>query len=107
MTTNNSIYICGPVSGTDDYVKRFEECEKRLRNDFAKVVNPVRECQNEFGNPESKKIKWNDLMMFCIDKLLYGSTHIYLMSGWEKSHGERIEQLWSEKLGLIEIREAK
>ena len=102
--TNNSIYICGPVSGTDDYVERFAECEKRLRETFDGIVyNPVKIC-HEFFDGKAEKEEWSDLMQFVISHLSL-CTHIYLMSGWEKSHGARIEQLWSEKLGLIEIRE--
>lgn len=69
-----------------------------------RIVNPVRLLQLKYNNPES--MEWDSLMMSCLDWLRF-CTHIYLMSGWEKSYGARIEQLWGEKLGLIEIREGK
>ena len=103
MTTSNSIYICGPVSGTEYYRDRFNKAEKNIRETFdGKIVNPVEMCIYTFETPEY--VKWERLMYYCLD-LLSNCTHIYLMSGWEKSHGARIEQLWSEKLGLVEIRE--
>ena len=108
MKTKNSIYICGPVSGTDDYIQRFSECEKRLIETFdGSVFNPVKYLQGKYKEPE--KIEWGILMLSCLQILTPARnfTNIYLMSGWEKSHGARIEQLWAERLGLIEIREAK
>lgn len=104
MKTKKSIYISGQISGTDDYIQRFSECEKNLLHDFDKVINPARICIETFGKPEL--MSWSDLMFFSLRHLRH-CTHIYLMSGWEKSYGARIEQLWAEKLGLIEIREVK
>lgn len=99
-----SIYICGPVSGTTDYIERFARKESELKELFdGEVVNPVKECIEFFdGKPELEE--WSDLMQLTLG-FLSSCTHIYLMSGWEKSYGARIEQLWAEKLGLIEIRE--
>jgi len=105
MTTNNSIYICGPVSGTDNYVERFAKVEKELLLSYDKVYNPVRFLHNKFDHPE--KVEWSELMLFAIGDCLLYCTHIYLMSGWEKSHGARIEQLWADKLNLIEIYEVE
>lgn len=60
MNTKQSIYICGcgPVSGTDDYVERFAECEKRLSQSWGVIiVNPVRFLQIKYNNP----VKYNNL----------------------------------------------
>jgi hypothetical protein len=97
-----AIYICGKVSGTADYIERFARVEKELNASFSgTVVNPVRECIKEFEKPE--KFPWHILMMFVINEKLLHCTHIYLMHDWQDSYGARIEQLWGERLGLIEI----
>lgn len=101
----NLIYICGPVSGTDDYVARFARVEKNLRETFnGNVFNPVQYCIETFEYPENEQ--WQRLMIDVLP-ILANCSHIYLMSGWEKSYGARIEKLWAEKLGLIEIREVE
>lgn len=101
----NLIYICGPVSGTDDYVARFARVEKNLRASFdGDVVNPVRLTIKEFEQPE--KFPWHYLMHTCLTWLTE-CTHIYLMHDWQDSYGARIEKLWGEKLNLIEIYEVE
>ena len=35
------IYISGPITGTSDYMKRFEKAEKELTENGYSVINPA------------------------------------------------------------------
>ena len=36
------IYISGPITGTSDYMKRFEKAEKELTENGYSVINPAK-----------------------------------------------------------------
>jgi len=101
MAEKSSVYICGPVTGTNDYTERFENYEQKLNVHFDNVINPVKRLKGVFEVPEN--IEWNILMIECLN-WLSDCTHIFLMEGYEKSYGARIEKLWAEKLGLTIIK---
>ena len=102
--TKMKIYISGPVTGTSDYIDRFARTEKHLSSSFCRegkieIFNPVRHIINTLRNPE--EIGWPFIMQILLDELRYGNyTHIYLMSGWEKSEGAVIEKCYAKRLGM-------
>jgi hypothetical protein len=101
MIKQQSIYIAGQVTGDPGYEAKFSKSEKNLRESFSgKVVNPVRELQNEFIFPEQQP--WHVLMLSCL-KRLSACTHIYMLPDYYKSTGACIELEWARKLGLIII----
>ena len=81
------IYISGPITGTMDYIPRFEAAKKRLKKRFplAEIINPAEVCRSL---PES--FSHADYMDICLT-LLNKCEKLYLMSGWERSEGCREE----------------
>ena len=79
------IYISGPITGTNNFHKRFEDAEKRLKEFFAKEpVNPVKE------NAKLKSDCYEDLMENSL-KLLDECDAIYMLKGWQDSCGANRE----------------
>ncbi len=88
---NTPIFISGQISGLDKdvYTKRFNDAEDLLKSKGHIIVyNPIRVCShlNETINT------WEDYMEACFAKLIR-SKAIYMLNGWTKSRGARIE--WS------------
>lgn len=81
------IYISGPITGTTDYLLRFEAAEKLLKKRFpqAEIINPAEVCRSL---PES--FSHADYMDICLT-LLKKCEKLYLMNGWERSEGCREE----------------
>lgn len=92
------IYISGRVSGTSDFYKRFAEAEEKLLRQGYSPVNPVKNA------PLNKS--WEYYMRQDIIKLMCCDS-IYMMIGWKKSKGARIEHDLAKKLGLRIIYENK
>ena len=98
------IYISGPVTGTTDYIERFARTEKHLSSSFGRegkieIFNPVRHIINTLRNPE--ELGWPFIMSILQEELKHGNyTHIYLMSGWEKSDGAVVERIYAKRLGM-------
>lgn len=79
------IYISGKITGTDDYLERFEAAENHLNNsDILDIINPAK--VNSFL-PElsySQYIKMSLCMLEMCDT-------IYMLKGWEDSIGAKLE----------------
>lgn len=94
------IYISGRITGTSDYMERFAAAEKRLKIDGYDVVNPARK------NAGHKGMTWGWYMRRCI-KWLVDCEAIYLMRGWRKSPGARLEQQIAVALDMVIISQEK
>lgn len=94
------IYISGKITGTSDYMERFAAVEKRLRVDGHKVVNPAKK------NAAHEGMTWGWYMRRCI-KWLVDCDAIYLMRGWRKSPGARLEQMIAVALDMVIISQEK
>ena len=88
------IYISGKITGTSDYIERFAAAEKRLKIDGHKVVNPAKKNIGREG------MTWGWYMRRCI-KWLVDCEAIYLLRGWRKSPGARLEQQIAVALGMV------
>lgn len=79
----HKIYIAGPVSGLpyDEAVRRFNAAEAILSISNI-VVNPTKLCRAHWG--------WYRCMVVCLLHLLF-CKEVYMLPGWEKSRGARIE----------------
>ena len=91
MREIRKVYISGPITGTADYIERFESCEKRFRGMGYEVINPakVNACM-----PESTT--WKEYMRMSFTMLEQADT-IYMMRGWEDSPGARAELAFAWK----------
>lgn len=79
------IYISGPISGLplETVYNNFTNAEVNLLEKGYKVVNP-------FNNGLSTTATWEEHMRADL-KLLLDCDAIYMLEGWEKSRGARIE----------------
>lgn len=79
------IYISGAITGTTDYMERFEKAEKELTEQGYSVVNPAKvnaQLPEDTGYEEYMK------MSFC---MLDMCDSIYMLKGWKKSCGANRE----------------
>lgn len=79
------IYISGPITGTDDYMERFREAEEKLTAAGYQVYNPA--YVNSFM-PEGTT--YEEYMMVAFT-LLEMADAIYMLEGWQDSHGANRE----------------
>lgn len=92
------IYISGPISGTDDWEKRFAGAEKGLRilysaaGEEIEVVNPAK-----IAMPEGTT--WQQYMDISL-QMLRGCDEIYMLAGWRTSKGAQIERLYAKGSGI-------
>ena len=83
--TLSTIYISGAITGTDNYMGRFETAENDLKLQGYRVINPAKISANMPGDTG-----YEDYMKvsFC---LLDMCDSIYMLKGWEKSLGANRE----------------
>ena len=102
MRTKTRIYIAGPMRGHANYnYPAFNAAAKRLRRLQYEVVNPA-EVSEGFGNPEqlaADPALLERVMRREISKLAECDA-IYLLPGWERSHGARRELAAALTVGL-------
>ena len=76
------IYLSGPITGIPDYKARFEAAEKRMRDGVTVVINPARQPEG-MNRTEYMRRALSDVC---------DCDMVYLLRGWEHSHGARIER---------------
>lgn len=79
------IYISGAITGTTDYMERFEKAEKELIEQGYSVVNPAKVNAQL---PEDTTYEQYMKMSFC---MLDMCDSIYMLKGWKKSCGANRE----------------
>ena len=77
------IYISGKITGTTDYIKRFERAEKTLSNYI--VINPAK-----VNAQLPIETTWKEYMQMSMTMLKMCNA-IYMLKGWEDSKGARLE----------------
>ncbi len=92
------IYISGPITGTDDYMERFEKVEEKLIQEGYTVVNPA--AIMEHMPPDTE---YEEYMKLSIE-LLQMCDYIYMMRGWNESRGANREYGYAlaESMRIIE-----
>lgn len=93
------IYISGAITGTTDYMKRFNKAENDLIFLGYDVVNPAKINANL-----PKICTHEDYMKVCIAELSLCDT-IYMLKGWEESEGAREEYEWAVSAGIEIMKE--
>lgn len=87
-------YISGAITGTDDYMERFAEAEKKLLKEFFAVINPAKVNaqlpENDTTYREYMKMSLTMLEM---------CDYIYMMNGWQNSSGACLEYQYAKTLG--------
>lgn len=87
-------YISGPITGTENYIERFAEAEKKLSKEFFSVINPAKVNaqlpENDTTYKEYMKMSLTMLEM---------CDYIYLIDGWENSKGACLEYQYAKTLG--------
>lgn len=81
----SKIYISGPITGTTDYMERFEKAEKLLKSKGYSVVNPAKvnaQMPEDTTYEEYMKMSFTMLDM---------CQYIYMLNGWHKSIGANRE----------------
>lgn len=82
------IYISGKITGTNDYMQRFEQVERDLSDSYGDdelIINPAR-----VNAQLPKECSYSDYLTISL-ALLSLCDRIYMMSGWEDSRGARLE----------------
>ena len=77
------IYISGKITGTTDYIQRFERAEKALSNYI--VINPAK-----VNAQLPIETTWKEYMQMSMTMLRMCDS-IYMLKGWEDSKGARLE----------------
>ena len=77
------IYISGKITGTTDYMQRFERAEKALSKYI--VINPAK-----VNAQLPKETTWEEYMQMSMTMLRMCNA-IYMLKDWEDSKGARLE----------------
>ena len=87
------IYISGKITGTTDFMERFDRIEQELYEEGHEVVNPARENAHL-----PKDTSWEGYMAESL-KMLCECDAIYLMDGWRESRGAVLEAMVAAYMG--------
>ena len=87
------VYISGPISSDPYFREHFAKTERYLRDMGFSVVNPVTE--GLAGNGVTYKEFIDDDL-----KLLSECEGIFMMKGWQRSNGARLEHQYAKTTGM-------
>lgn len=95
-STLKKVYISGPITGTKDYLEKFEDIETALVlvHQGVEVINPAKVNANL---PESTT--WEEYMRMSLC-MLSTCDGIYMMEGWQQSRGANLEYAYAKGMGI-------
>lgn len=79
------VYISGAITGTNDYMERFQKAENNLKKQGYSVINPARLNSVMGDDAEYEEYMKISLCMLCI------CDAIYMLEGWQQSRGANRE----------------
>lgn len=79
------VYISGPITGTSDYMKRFEDAERDLLDKGYSVISPAQVNAQLPGDTTYEEYM---KMSFC---MLDMADAIYMLKNWNDSKGANRE----------------
>lgn len=89
------VYISGPITGTNNYMQRFETAERELTEmGYTSIVNPAevaRHLPEDFTPAEYMRV--------CLAELECCNM-VYMLRGWKYSRGAKIEKEFAESRGM-------
>jgi hypothetical protein len=92
------VYVSGPMTGMPRYnFPAFFEAARKLRRAGYRVHNPATK-----GNPVGWT--WEDFMRYDLVKLI-DCDAIFMLPGWRKSRGARLERHVAKELGFVILTE--
>lgn len=94
MNEIKRFYISGKITGTDDYIKRFEDAENSLKLKGLEPVNPAKVCAKL---PET--FEHGEYMAVTMARLEQ-CDGIYMLKGWQDSKGAKMEYQMAIEKGL-------
>lgn len=94
-------YIAGPITNNPGYLFDFLKAEVGLEADDWEVINPA-----VVNNSMPKSTTFDEYMKLCLTMLDMADA-IYLLSGWEESHGACIEHGYALGTNKIILKEEK
>lgn len=94
-----TIYISGKITGDPNYKEKFERIENALEKDagIEHIINPAKLDLIDGGT-------WEDYMKRDIPFITICDA-IFMMKGWWRSKGARLERYIAKKLGILIIYE--
>lgn len=94
-TKKMRIYISGPITGVEGYVKKFTEARGKLNRLYpdAELIDP------SYLGVMYPGYTWEEYMGICMI-LIKNCTHIYMLKGWQKSRGAKEELLLALNQGM-------
>lgn len=90
----NSVYISGPISG-----RPYEEVKREFSNAYEMLCERGYKPVNPLNNGVAVNAPWEVHMAADID-LLAGCGKIYLLPGWERSQGAKLEVALAKRWGI-------
>ena len=94
MEKRKKIYISGPITGIKDYMSRFSTEHIKLARQGYSVVNPA--MVNAMLPKDTTHKEYMDMSFVMLDMC----DSIYMLDGWEKSKGAKMEYERALKNGL-------
>lgn len=102
ISSSMTIFISGPMSGHKDFnYPAFHRAGEELKKNEIKFYSPV---HGRFGHPRPAPTQetakpWEYYMRQSLKQLLLCDS-IYMLAGWEESHGARLENGIATTLGM-------